>query len=162
MANIFSNTHLAVCFSYAFKELRNLKFRYWGQKFCNNFKPLWGFETQFVDSPVKMNKFNMLNMHWLFFCQDKVWLRYAMRRATLLQAPVNLAAAANWKLAFVFVNCSKCLCLCRLSLLFFLREFAAETVQISEGLQNWDVSGGGWKGPGLHFTGGGKGSRWSL
>lgn len=37
MANIFSNTHLAVCFSYAFKELRDLKFRYWDQKFCNNF-----------------------------------------------------------------------------------------------------------------------------
>lgn len=71
MANIFSNTHLAVCFSYAFKELRDLKFRYWDQKFCNNFKPLWGFETQFVDSPVKMNKFNMLNMHWLFSARTR-------------------------------------------------------------------------------------------
>lgn len=160
MVNIFSNTHLAVCFSYAFKELRHLKIRYWDQKFCNNFKPLWGFETQFVDSPVKMNKLAQYAL--TFFCQDKVWLRYAMRSATLLQAPVHLAAAANWKLAFVFVNCSKCLSLCCLSLLFSLREFAAETAQISEGLQYWDESGGGWMGPGLHFTGGGKGSRWSL
>lgn len=67
-------------------------------------------------------------------------------------------SSCKLKACFCFVNCSKCLCLCCLNLLFSLREFAAETVQISEGLQNLDVSGGGWKGPGLYFTGGGKGS----